>query len=256
MGQIQEKGKQMTQLRTDPHILELARGLRECKRCKGRDWKCDCSYLKNWWRTYQENVPAHDQHIFMTSLAPSSLSGLSLKKQQEEIAILKAKPLESHAFFGPAGTSKTTFCVALYERGVWNAVQNEYVIGGSIWRKSTKQLMEQHVDYARRGFDQPAEEPSINRRRINRIAQNGHRPCLFLEEIDKVMYTKFKADTLFELIDAIYENNGQLVFNSNLTMATFIKQFDKEAKETGEAIVRRIAETMNVHNYFEKGATK
>ena len=83
---------------------------------------------------------------------------------------------------------------------------------------------------------------------ISKAAQKGYRPSLFLEEIDKVSYTKFKTDCLFELFDAIYENNGQLVFNTNLTPVEFEEQF---GCKDGPAIIRRIAETSNMYNFFE-----
>jgi hypothetical protein len=71
---------------------------------------------------------------------------------------------------------------------------------------------------------------------------------LFLEEIDKIAYQKFKTDTLFELVDAMYENNGQLVFNTNLTLAEFEAQFHPP---NGPAFTRRIGEQAEIKNFFE-----
>ena len=83
----------------------------------------------------------------------------------------------------------------------------------------------------------------------NSAVQKGYRPCLFLEEIDKVSYTTFKTDCLFELFYAINENKGQLVFNSNMTPVEFKEQF---GPKDGPAIIGHIAETFNVFNFFEK----
>jgi hypothetical protein len=51
------------------------------------------------------------------------------------------------------------------------------------------------------------------------------------------------------LIDAIYENKGQLVFNTNMTVAKFGELF---GPETGPAIVRRVGEMCKIYNFFPK----
>jgi hypothetical protein len=55
--------------------------------------------------------------------------------------------------------------------------------------------------------------------------------------MDKTTLTKFKLDSLFEVIDAIYENNGQLVLNTNMTMGEFeaLKRRDLTRRITTDA---------------------
>jgi DNA replication protein DnaC len=66
---------------------------------------------------------------------------------------------------------------------------------------------------------------------------------LFLEEIDKVKLTDSRVGNLFEVVDALYENMGQLVINSNLTPEEFQSQF-------GSEFARRISEMCKVVNLF------
>ena len=258
--------------RTRADVLPLAKGEHVCKKCNDtgtyRDeslpwepdangkyppqYECECKRLKDWWSTFAKNVPPHDQHILMATIAPSNKSQLTIARQEEVIAKIKSAPTESYAFYGPAGTSKTTFCVALYDLTLWfNPDACNPCLPQFVWRVSTKYLMEEFVAYAtgKEVDGKAAKEPRVNRRAICKAVQKGYRPCLYLEEIDKVSYTKFKTDCLFELIDAIYENHGQIVFNSNMTPAEFEEQFG--AKD-GPAIMRRIAETSNVFNFYEK----
>jgi hypothetical protein len=192
----------------------------------------------------------------METLAPSDKSRLPFAKQVEVINQIRSEPTKSYAFFGPAGTSKTTFCVALFEQALWDDLDNcarsywgEPQL--STWRKSTKYLLDEFVAYStgKEVDGKPAKLPSVNRRVIDQLGRQGiaYRPRLFLEEIDKVAYSKFKTDTLFELIDSIYENEGQLVFNTNLTIPEFEAQF---GTKEGPAFTRRIGESMEVFNFF------
>jgi hypothetical protein len=197
-------------------------------------------------------VPKHDQHVFLETLEPSTKSNLSLERQAEVIERIRAEPDASYAFFGPAGTSKTTFSVALLEDALFcNPTACEEGLGDRqyIWRTSAKSLADEHHAFTtgKQVNGRYVPEPTVTRRKIVKRSQNGHVPRLFLEEIDKVVYTEFRANMLFELVDSIYETKGQLVFASNLSLAEFVALFPPSV---GEPIARRIGETMNVYNFF------
>jgi len=224
--------------------------------------KCDTetgSKLRNWWRIIVNNVPLHDRHIFLEHLEPSDKSRLKIDRQQEVIEYLQANPAQSYAFFGPAGTSKTTFGVALYENAVWESVVRFTGVHVPIFRMSAKYLLDEYV--VREMDRQNAPDPAVSRplilritKRMNGTVPDDQTPRLFLEEIDKVKYTEFKTSSLFEVIDALYEANGQFVFNSNLTLEEFAKQFYRPSD--AEALVRRIGEMGKVYNFYEEGWTK
>lgn len=215
--------------------------------------------LRNWWRMIESNVPLHDRHIFLENLEPSDKSRLKIDRQQEVIEYLQANPAQSYAFFGPAGTSKTTFGVALYENAVWESVLRFTGVHVPIFRMSAKYLLDEYV--LREMDRQNAPDPTVSRplilritKRMNGTVPDDQTPRLFLEEIDKVKYSEFKTDCLFEVIDSIYEANGQLVFNSNLTLEEFAKQFYRPSD--AEALVRRIGEMGKVYNFYEEGWTE
>jgi DNA replication protein DnaC len=235
-----------------PHdeLMALAWG-EDCPVCGNNDWCgggfCYCSTLRDWGTEFRSKVPKHDRDISLDTLAPSDKSRLSFEKQQEVIDELRANSTKSYAFFGPVGTSKTTFCVALYRKVLWDAYTGDERVytwdrrPQTVWRVSAKYLLDEFVGYSKG----ERKLPNVNRKAINECYD---RPHLFIEEIDKVTYTKFKTDTLFELIDAIYENDGQLVFNTNLTPAEFEAQF---WPPTGPAFTRRIGEQATIKNFFE-----
>jgi DNA replication protein DnaC len=189
-------------------------------------------------------------------LQPSELSKLKSKKQEQVIKFLQANPTMSYAFFGPAGTSKTTFSVALYENVVWDSVAQFTGVHIPIFRLSAKSLMDEFV--VRETDRQNAPEPTITRDLIKKISRrmDGTKPDdqttrLFLEEIDKVRYSEFKTASIFEVIDALYEHNGQFVFTSNLTVGDFSKQFFRPSD--AEAVIRRIGEMGRVFDFYEEG---
>jgi len=186
---------------------------------------------------------------------------LGLLPRWDSHPLVHANPNQSYAFFGAAGTSKTTYGVALYENVLWNYVAKYWTDRNgahqpTIWRKSAKYLLDEFVNFStsKEVAGKAAKEPSVNRRIIEKAARYGKTPRLFLEEIDKTRYTEFKTAQVFELFDAIYENNGRLVFNSNLTPEEFEKQFFRASD--AEALVRRITEAGKVFNFHEEGWTE
>ena len=214
--------------------------------------------LRNWWRIIENNVPLHDRHIFLENLEPSDKSRLKIDRQQEVIEYLQANPSQSYAFFGPAGTSKTTFGVALYENAVWESVYRYDPCPVPIFRMSAKYLLDEYV--VREMDRQNAPDPTVSRplilritKRMNGLVPDDQTPRLFMEEIDKVKYSEFKTSSLFEVIDALYEANGQFVCNSNLTPEEFARQFYRPSD--AEALVRRIGEMGKIYNFYEEGWT-
>jgi hypothetical protein len=177
--------------------------------------------------------------------------------QREVIDAMQADPLGSYCFFGPVGVGKTTFCTGLYEAALWDSPVNCKILRRTthVWKISAKLLMDQNVAYAtgKEVEGKEAEEPYVNRRKIVAAKQKGLTPRLFLEELDKVQHSPFKADCMWELFDAIYASEGQLVFDSNLTQVDFLKQFNTKGTDINETtIARRISENvMHRYNFFQ-----
>jgi hypothetical protein len=218
---------------------------------------CECELRREFWRKFCNAVPTHDRHINLKVLDSSDKSKLPRQVQEKVIGDLKANPDASYAFFGPAGTSKSTYTVALFSHALFKHMQNTWnipiplwllnqqVAADCVWRVSAKALLEDFVAEATGDG-----HPVVNRAKIVKARRSGYKPCLFIEEIDKVRYSDFKTNAIFELFDAIYENEGQLVFNSNLPLPKFEALF---GEEVGPAMVRRIGEMCvgTVYDFFD-----
>jgi predicted ATPase len=72
---------------------------------------------------------------------------------------------------------------------------------------------------------------------IHSAIKQGYRPCLFLDEIDKISPSEFKMNRLMQLVDAVYEAEGQLVATSNKTLTELISKWGENEAGT---VLRRI----------------
>lgn len=215
-----------------------------------RNVRCPCNFWRGFYPELNRNVPPHDRFVDLKTLSPSENSQLPLEVQKKLIEGLRNNPDRGYAFFGPAGTSKTTFAVAIYCHVLSKHLRKVgHLTPPSIWRVSVKTLLDEYVAYATgNGLDgKSAPRPMVDRRKISAAAAAGFKPRLFLEEIDKVKFTEFKENALFELIDAVYENKGQLVFNTNLSPSNFAQLF---SSESSGAIARRIGEMCEVKDFY------
>lgn len=187
----------------------------------GPDWWRDEKRLwaASWWqKTFEKSVGPRNLHIRMKSLAPSNESSLSVPLQEKCINMLRAKPEDSYLMLGPAGCSKTTYAVALYDQ----ALRANWLTNAPVWFWETKAMLDKFVAYATgRG-----EMPKPNSRLVENLYMQGKRCTLILEEMDKVKTTEYKLGELFDLINAIYKFNGQIVVTSNMTKEEFISTFD------------------------------
>jgi hypothetical protein len=108
----------------------------------------------------------------------------------------------------------------------------------SVWHVTARALCQQAQDratgrdetenefqFASLGELAAASSRIVNRERIQRAVSAGLRPCLFVEEWDKVSGTQFQLLSLFDTLDAITSAKGQLVLTSNLTWADFAAAF-------------------------------
>jgi hypothetical protein len=222
-----------------------------------RDVQCPCLFLKMFWKKFHDTVPVRDRHASLRTLKYSSLSKLPEKTQLEEIASLKVNPDKSRLFIGPSGTGKTTFSVALYRDALEKACKHclvKDIAVNSVWRITTKQLMEEFRDDAAhrvtvndRGETVPPKKPTVTAHKIKMARDAGLTPRLFLEEVDKIQMNEFRFNSLYEVVNGIYENNGQIVINSNLTLIQLTKFFG----DMSMVLIRRMLAGGKVHNYFD-----
>ncbi len=216
----------------------------------------------------ERTISPRYRNVRLASLKPSDNNRLPVEDQQKLYDLLRAKPDDSYAILGAVGTGKTTVSIALYR---WQLHAEISLISGMseypasfarmvmnrwelpVVRMEAKDLLQQHHDFAinrpitnERGEEiGGAPEPLVSRERIEYLTRRHRKFRLFLEEIDKVELTKARRDTLFSVVNAIYEHEGQLVINTNLNKTEFANLY-------GAEFVRRIKEMCTVKDLYEK----
>jgi DNA replication protein DnaC len=221
---------------------------------------CECVKYREIWKVFCNHIPNHYLSVSLHDLASSPLSKLAVAKQETEIAFLKAHSEDGFFFLGPAGTSKTTFTVALY-RDALSAQFRKKWKGSSetlstdpqgIWRINGENLMRQFQEQA---VNREAREPEVTAEKIRAMAKRKIKPYLALEEIDKAKMSEFRANNLFSIVDALYECNGRLVLTTNLTPVEFGGMFANSGSDNiraiGAALMRRLKEMCHIRNYHE-----
>jgi hypothetical protein len=205
---------------------------------------------------YFANVPERYRNMFLSNLGVIKNPNLTEDRQRTVLAGLKADPNTSYAFFGPAGTSKTTWTITLYADQLWkyvmsgerNPVTRKKIQWFPIQRTTVKKLLDQLQDYNMHRNDLESDTaiiPAITRDKIEYLSHNGIKTRLFLEEADKIKESEARYVNLFEVIDTLYEHNGQLVINSNMTREEFKNQF-------GHQFNRRVVEICKIVDLFSK----
>jgi hypothetical protein len=231
-----------------------------CQKCggtcavtdEGRLASCpDCSLYAGRIQAFSNKffftVPPLFHNCIWSELQPSVKSILPFEAQKKHMDYLSRHSDESVAFFGHPGTGKSTWMTAMYAQMLWwETTQPLQNTGGLVYRMDCKVLLDQFTQYSLHGADSdPAPAPRLSRERIDGIGRKEGRVRLFLEEIDKVKPTDARMANLYEVVNAIYENKGQLVITSNLTPDQFQQQF-------GDVFYRRIVEMSRIINLWEE----
>lgn len=200
--------------------------------------------MKSFSQIFFQAVPLRYQSCMWSQLQPSPKSIVPLERQAELMRQFRSDPDMSVAMFGPPGTSKTTWLTAMYAQLLWRSTAFKPQLH-PVHRHTVKAMLDQFTEWQLHGADPESDAmpPRVSRERIEKITKQGGKVHVFLEEIDKVKRTDARIANLFEVVDALYENMGQLVFNSNLTPSEFAGQF-------GNEFARRISEMCKIENLF------
>jgi hypothetical protein len=215
-------------------------------------------------------IPPKDRFADLKTLQPSAKSQMPVVFQTRILDAMHKQDLLNWrarrkvygwAFFGPSGWSKSTLCTAWFAQYARaNAIDiNQMYYHHSLremiefpksrfpqcmWRMNALTLIEENLAWQHRDFtDKNAKQPRVSSAWIQALTSKVIHPCLYLEEVDKVRTDKTKLDILFDTIDALYNYEGVLLLNSNLTKQEFANQF-------GPEFARRISEMCNVVDCF------
>jgi DNA replication protein DnaC len=224
---------------------------------------CKCKKWKHIWDEAKVVIPPMYHYVNLHTLKPNTLSRLSLEQQQSELDTIRKYRNQSFLFFGPSGTGKTTFAMALlrhaYERKsnekhFWSSDSQ----GGAsfreerwIWRGNFNSMLQEYNDKNKESWERPADAPDVTVKKIFAAHKARRRPVLVIEEVDKIEMNAHRVKFLFGILDAMLNNDGQIIMTTNLTQAGFLKFLQDADEAAGDTIARRLIQAGVVRDYFE-----
>jgi len=208
---------------------------------------CFCLRAKYFRQMLIDKLPPNLREFNFGTLAPSPKSKLSPARQKAEIAFIKEHKTENFLFLGPPGSSKSVFASTLFRSALAQLSAQKHGHRAA-WRIDAQHYYNSEVEFASANWEEKAGfVHDIELDDIFKAVRDGLRPTVLIEEIDKRKPTEFNAGLLFSLVDALDQNNGQLIMTSNLTRQGledfFVKTKDKQVRESiGGPILRRITD--------------
>lgn len=153
--------------------------------------------------------------------------------QTEAIKLVKNNPTSNFLLGGRFGTGKTLLMYCLYREAVMRDR-----------RTAIFTLSELLNEYRKFIQDSMSGVPPTPPRIVAEDLRQTHTQfSIFIDDIDKAKPTEYAAEQLFELADAIYAFNHQVVVTTNLTLPKLVDHFERADERFGGSIVRRLIET-------------
>lgn len=215
---------------------------------------CPCRFAEAIWQHWagaKAMVPPRYRSVRLRTLKPTKLSRMPLEQQEVYILALKENPDDSYLLCGPSGYG-TTYLTALLSRALSLWADRKYqdsTLPMAVFRVRAQTLMEELTAWETRkgslvhnpetGHMEEAQTkiPTVTADTIRAVVKAGLRPSLFLEELDKISISAYKLSKLFDILDTVYEANGQIVITSNmnrLELETYL------GDRIGPTIIRRV----------------
>lgn len=211
--------------------------------------RCPCGWVLKFRQRWANAMKAHSRFadVRLSTVSPESTLAVSMERQAEILDRVKSAPGHSYFFAGRSNTGKTHLSFALYRRALENWCKRSWASHDStqaVWRMSAAQMLDEHVAASHRRDGDGAAEPSITLRKIQLATRCGFRPALFIDELDKIAPTEFKLGKLIELLDGVYNAEGQIVATSNKGAEYLM---DKWGEDEASTVLRRIGGGRDAH---------
>lgn len=185
------------------------------------------------------------------SKIPTKFQGVSLAdlepdvnvhpRQLEFVPMLKANPRGSYFLGGRFGTGKSLMMWALYKQAVEDNVQRIVVC-------TLAELLHEYRAFIQASMDRT--EPKYPRLNAEELRQSHTRYSIFLDDVDKAKPSEYAAEQFFELANAIYDYQHQIVLTTNLSVLKLKDHFDRADERYGGAIVRRLVDNAKIVEMF------
>jgi DNA replication protein DnaC len=223
-----------------PEILNSS----ECPKCFGAGMECtergaklcECRV-----RAIQDarlaRIPPSFRHASLATIKPRTDIH---SKQAQAIKLVTEHPNKSYVLAGEFGTGKSMIMWALYRYAV---ERNETrIVSCTLTELLTE--YKQAIQESAAGNDPKL--PRLNAWELRREEKFS----VFFDDIDKARPTEYTAEILFELVDAIYTHDHQLVATTNLSIDELIDHFNRADRRFGGSIVRRLIDDATVIEMF------
>lgn len=162
-------------------------------------------------------------------------------EQTTLIPFIKANPESSYLLAGRFGSGKSLMMWMLYRNAIKQTPRKVVICT----------LAELLTEF--RAFIQSSkndETPKLPSVCAAELRQSDTPYSIFLDDIDKARPTEYAAEQFFEIVNAIYEFQHQLVVTTNLRIRELSDHFDRADERFGGAIVRRLVDNAKVVEMF------
>lgn len=161
--------------------------------------------------------------------------------QSEIVPYMQNNPTKSYFLAGKFGTGKSTLMWALYQHLVTAGV-------GRIIVCTLSELLNEYKAFIQASIS--GDQPKYPRLNAEELRQNHTRYAIFFDDVDKAKPTEYAAEQFFEIVNAIYDFQHQVVITTNLGVAKLADHFDRADERFGGAIVRRLVDNARIVEMF------
>ncbi len=229
-----------------------------CSKCGGTGWepvegndvrqvrRCSCS-IERENRQLLSRIPVRyrtAQLQYLTPCQDRNRCFAPVEIQEQAIAMMKKRPDDSYCFLAGVGFAKSHYLSALYRHAVETQGNACYFVQGS-------ELVNgfQNIEF---GSDF---EPYLCVPTIQRAIEQGLRPRIFIDELEKVpTRSQFVWAKVSEFFDALYRLSDRDSKTLQLCVASNLNRTEFE-EFWGGAILRRLQELCTIMDFFEVAET-
>jgi DNA replication protein DnaC len=161
--------------------------------------------------------------------------------QAEIVPFMKANPDHSYLLAGKFGSGKSLMMWMLYRHAIKQTPRKVVVCTLAELLAEFRAFIQSSVNH---------DTPSLPRLCAAELRQSETPYSVFLDDIDKARPTEYAAEQFFEIVNAIYEFQHQLVVTTNLRVRELADHFDRADDRFGGAIVRRLVDNARIVEMF------